>query len=55
MVASNNEISRTETILRGPVPCRTFTVSASGRSTGFPLSISGLSVCKLVRRGEIGA
>jgi hypothetical protein len=40
MAASSSESRRTETIARGPVPWRTFTAWALGRSTGFPLSIS---------------
>lgn len=34
MAASSSEINKTETIARGPVPCRTLTVSALGWSTG---------------------
>src|SRR5262245_31872042 len=38
--ARRSETKSTETVARGPVPCRTSTVSASGRSTGLLSSIA---------------
>jgi hypothetical protein len=50
IAAASIEMKRTETVARGPVPCRTSTVSLSGRSTGLLVICNSPQACGFHRK-----